>query len=125
MSERLFSYSLILTVLSICLTSLAASVDDWRTRSIYQDSPLFTECSRKALIPLQIITDRFALADKDNGIAPTVPCDTAARDYCGGSWRGAIDHLDYIKQMGFDAVWISPVYSNIEGMTSYGSGYHG
>ncbi|KAG2753480.1 glycoside hydrolase [Suillus brevipes Sb2] len=95
MSERLvFSNSLILAVLSICLTSLAATADDWRTRSIYQDTP-------------------------------TVPCDTAARDYCGGSWRGAIDHLDYIKQMGFDAVWISPVYLNIEGMTPYGSGYHG
>ncbi|KAG2065959.1 glycoside hydrolase family 13 protein [Suillus decipiens] len=73
----------------------------------------------------EIITDRFALADRDNDIAPTVPCDTAARDYCGGSWKGAIDQLDYIKQMGFDAIWISPVYSNIEGMTPYGAGYHG
>ncbi|KAG1775110.1 hypothetical protein EV702DRAFT_461765 [Suillus placidus] len=79
-----------------CLTSLAATADDWRTRSIY------------------VITDRFALADKGNGIAPTVPCDIVAHDYCGGSWRGVIDHLDYIKQMGFDEVWISPVYFNIE-----------
>ncbi|KAG2086680.1 glycoside hydrolase family 13 protein [Suillus cothurnatus] len=108
MSERPFSHSLILIALSFCLTSLAATPDDWRTRSIYQ-----------------IITDRFALADEDNGIASTVSCDTGARDYCGGSWKGAIDHLDYIKQMGFDAVWISPIYSNIEGMTPYGAGYHG
>ncbi|KAG2342652.1 glycoside hydrolase family 13 protein [Suillus weaverae] len=108
MFERLVSHSLILAALSICLASLAATSDDWRTRSIYQ-----------------VMTDRFALADKDNGIASTVPCDTVARDYCGGSWKGVIDHLDYIKQMGFDAVWISPVYFNIEGMTPYGSGYHG
>ncbi|KAG0703434.1 glycoside hydrolase family 13 protein [Suillus ampliporus] len=108
MSQLPFSYALVIIALSFCLTSLAATADDWRTRSIYQ-----------------IITDRFALADKDNSIAPTVPCDTTARDYCGGSWRGVIDHLDYIKQMGFDAVWISPVFSNIEGMTPHGAGYHG
>jgi len=74
---------------------------------------------------LQVITDRFALAGEDNGIDSTVPCDISARDYCGGSWRGIIDHLDYIKQMGFDAVWISPIFSNIEGMTPHGAAYHG
>ncbi|KAG1741821.1 glycoside hydrolase family 13 protein, partial [Suillus paluster] len=105
-SQLPFSYALVIITLSFCLTSLAATADDWRTRSIYQEN-------------------RFALYGKDNGIAPTVPCDTTAREYCGGSWRGAIDHLDYIKQMGFDAVWISPVFSNIEGMTPYGAGYHG
>ena len=30
-----------------------------------------------------------------------------------------IKHLDYIKGMGFDAIWISPIVDNIDG------GYHG
>ena len=30
-----------------------------------------------------------------------------------------IDNLDYIKGMGFDAIWISPIVDNIDG------GYHG
>lgn len=30
-----------------------------------------------------------------------------------------IQHLDYIKGMGFDAIWISPIVDNLDG------GYHG
>ena len=35
-----------------------------------------------------------------------------------------MSHLDYIKGLGFDAIWISPVIDNLEG-TSFGDGYHG
>ncbi|KAH7923770.1 glycoside hydrolase family 13 protein [Leucogyrophana mollusca] len=52
-------------------------------------------------------------------------CDTPSRTYCGGSWQGIIDHLDYIQGMGFDAIWISPVFANVEGPTAYGEAYHG
>jgi alpha-amylase len=61
----------------------AATATQWRTRSIYQ-----------------LITDRFALS---NG-STTHPCDSGARRYCGGSYRGIIDQLDYIQGMGFSAV---------------------
>ncbi|KAG1857055.1 hypothetical protein F4604DRAFT_1200773 [Suillus subluteus] len=30
----------------------------------------------------QIIADKFVLADKDSGIAPTIQCDTTAHGYC-------------------------------------------
>ncbi|KAJ7030168.1 glycoside hydrolase family 13 protein [Mycena alexandri] len=91
-------------LLSLLLASptLAASADDWSKRSIYQ-----------------LVTDRFATSN--NSVAP---CDTSLRTYCGGSWTGIIDHLDYIQQMGFDAVWISPIAQNAED-TAYGKGYHG
>jgi alpha-amylase len=46
------------------------------------------------------------------------------RTYCGGSWAGITHHLGYIQDMGFDAVWISPVVKNVDG-TAYGDGYHG
>ncbi|KII86288.1 glycoside hydrolase family 13 protein [Plicaturopsis crispa FD-325 SS-3] len=82
----------------------AASADDWRSRSIYQ-----------------VVTDRFALSDNSSSEA----CDTAAKKYCGGSWQGITNQLDYIQSMGFDAVWISPVTANIEGNTTGGEAYHG
>lgn len=60
--------------------SNALSQADLRYRSIYQ-----------------VITDRFARSDGQN-----TPCDTGARDYCGGTWRGITNKLDYIQEMGFD-----------------------
>lgn len=32
--------------------------------------------------------------------------------YCGGSWVGIRQNLDYIRGMGFDAIWISPIVEN-------------
>ncbi|KAI9572501.1 glycoside hydrolase family 13 protein [Boletus coccyginus] len=72
-----------------------------------------------------VMTDRFALQDISNGTAYNVPCNTSALQYCGGTWRGIIDHLDYIQGMGFDAIWISPPFSNVEGQTPMGEAYHG
>lgn len=31
---------------------------------------------------------------------------------CGGTLRGIIDHLDYIKNLGCTALWLSPVFKN-------------
>jgi alpha-amylase len=51
--------------------------------------------------------------------------ENAARNYCGGTYKGAIDQLDYIVQMGFNALWISSIPSDINLETIYGGGYHG
>jgi len=51
------------------------------------------------------MTDRFAVG----GGEAARPCDVRARTYCGGNWQGIIDKLDYIQDMGFTAIWISPV----------------
>ncbi|KAF4210361.1 hypothetical protein CNMCM8980_004292 [Aspergillus fumigatiaffinis] len=45
--------------------------------------------------------------------------------YCGGSWAGIIDKLDYIQDLGFTAIQISPVVENIPDNTKYGEAYHG
>lgn len=37
----------------------------------------------------------------------------------GGDLKGIIDHLDYIQQMGFTAVWLNPVLENNMSRTSY------
>lgn len=81
---------------------LAASADDWRSRSIYQ-----------------VFTDRFARTDGST----TASCNI--NDYCGGSWQGLINKLDYIQGMGFSAVWISPVTQQVQGLTNDGNSYHG
>lgn len=63
----------------------AKTAAEWREASIYQ-----------------VLTDRFATTD---GTSPN--CDIS--NYCGGTWKGIENKLDYIQGMGFDAVWISPV----------------
>lgn len=69
---------------------------------------------------LQLLTDRFALEGGGD-----TPCITDNRKYCGGSYRGIIEKLDYIQYLGFDAIWISPIVANTEAVTIYGEAYHG
>ncbi|KAJ6608858.1 glycoside hydrolase superfamily [Mycena sp. CBHHK59/15] len=91
-------------VSSVLLVSpaFAASASDWATKAVYQ-----------------LVTDRFATSNDSS-----TSCDTSDRTYCGGSWVGIANHLDYIQELGFDAVWISPIVENVDG-TAYGDGYHG
>ncbi|KAL4880730.1 glycoside hydrolase superfamily [Aspergillus karnatakaensis] len=76
----------------------------WRSQSIYF-----------------LLTDRFARTDGST----TAPCDLSARNYCGGSWQGIIDQLDYIQDMGFTAIWITPITEQIPEVTADGTGFHG
>ncbi|KAF7367485.1 Alpha-amylase [Mycena sanguinolenta] len=92
------------TLFSVFGSSAAASAADWRSRSIYQ-----------------IVTDRFSRSDGSY----TSPCDTNARQYCGGTWRGIINKLDYIQNMGFTAIWISPIIKQLPNNTYEGEPYHG
>ncbi len=43
--------------------------------------------------------------------------------YHGGDFQGIIDNLDYIKSMGFTAIWITPVVKQPEGRHSNGGDY--
>ncbi|RDB27294.1 Alpha-amylase 1 [Hypsizygus marmoreus] len=92
-----------LPALLLAQSVIAATPDQWRSRSIYQ-----------------LLTDRFAPSDNSS---PT--CDTTTRKYCGGTYKGITNHLDYIQNMGFDAVWISPIVENVDNETAYGEAYHG
>ena len=72
-----------------------------------------------------VVTDRFVNGDPDNdhrdqgGDFPTfdIPlpeCNgvTANIGYLGGDFRGLLDHADYIREMGFTAVWLTPIADN-------------
>ena len=87
---------IIVTLLSLS-TITAYSKEQWIERSIYQ-----------------VLTDRIGTSD---GSSPGC----TLNQYCGGTWKGIQNQLDYIAGMGFDAIWISPIVKNTEG--SY-HGYH-
>lgn len=84
--------------LAECLTPA-----QWRSQSIYQ-----------------VMTDRFARTD----LSTTAACSASAGIYCGGTWNGLISKLDYIQDMGFTAVWISPITEQLSGTTVDGASYH-
>jgi len=83
-------------LVSLVCVGMAGTTAEWKERIIYQ-----------------FLTDRFA-----NSQGSTSQCNNLS-DYCGGSYQGAIDQLDYIQGMGFTAVWISPIVLNTP------NGYHG
>jgi glycosidase len=63
-----------------------------------------------------LMVDRFKNGDSTNdfGINPKDPL-----NYNGGDFQGIIDQLDYLKDMGFTAIWMTPIFDNAE------RGYHG
>lgn len=72
-----------------------------------------------------ITPDRFANGDYSNDIVADMKETKINRDFDGGRHggdiRGIINHLDYIKDMGFTAIWPTPVLEN--DMPGYS--YHG
>lgn len=83
------------------LATMAADKEAWKKRSVYF-----------------LLTDRFARTD-----GSTDACKDT-RGYCGGTWKGIENNLDYIQGMGFDAIWISPIVENFDSEL-WGTGYHG
>ena len=78
-----------------------------------------------------VLTDRFAngSAANDTGGFPGGPDQsgfdpTRISHYHGGDFVGLISKLDYIKQLGVTAVWITPPFRN-KPMQTGTAGYHG
>lgn len=72
-----------------------------------------------------VITTRFYDGDTGNDVhcwddsqANNPDSDPAWR----GDFKGLIDKLDYIKALGFSAIWITPVVTNASGYDYHG--YH-
>jgi len=72
-----------------------------------------------------VVTDRFVNGDPSNdhreqgGAHPTfdipVPCPDKVDGnigYLGGDFKGVLDNADYIRNLGFGAVWITPIIDN-------------
>jgi alpha-amylase len=73
----------VITLFGALQQSSALTAAQWKQQSIYQ-----------------VLTDRFARTDGST----TASCNI--NNYCGGTWQGIINKLDYIQGMGFTAVCI-------------------
>ncbi|OQE06679.1 hypothetical protein PENVUL_c017G05970 [Penicillium vulpinum] len=99
MRNLIFAATLLLWQMVAALTPA-----QWRSQSIYF-----------------LLTDRFGRTDN----SVTANCNVQDRNYCGGTWQGIINHLDYIQGMGFTAIWITPVTKQLSQNTGDGTSYHG
>jgi cyclomaltodextrin glucanotransferase len=102
-------------VLMILLSATPAAGADFRDETIYL-----------------AITDRFVDGDpSNNNIYGDEYVPGNLRYYQGGDFRGLMENLDHIKDMGFTAVWITPPVMQPPGRYVNGSqtydaaGYHG
>ena len=72
-----------------------------------------------------VITTRFYDGDPSNNVLcwDNRQAQIASKDPCWrGDFKGLIDKLDYIKALGFTAIWITPVVQNASGYDYHG--YH-
>jgi glycosidase len=83
---------------------MGTHVEDWRDQVIYQ-----------------VMVDRFENGDTGND--HLVNAAGLAR-FQGGDWAGLENRLDYLQELGVTALWISPVYKNVETDADV-DGYHG
>lgn len=84
-------YQFIALILHVVTLARAADTSAWKSRSIYF-----------------ALTDRVARSSSDTGGSS---CSNLG-NYCGGTFKGLESKLDYIKGMGFDAIWITPVVAS-------------
>lgn len=63
-----------------------------------------------------IMIDRFNNGDPNNDFEVNL---NDPRSYHGGDFKGIIEKLDYINDMGFTAIWLTPIFKNEP------KGYHG
>jgi glycosidase len=64
----------------------------------------------------EIMPDRFANGDPSNDDPPPsagLLDRSKPRYYHGGDFQGIIDHLPYLKDLGVTALWLTPVYDNV------------
>ena len=100
------------------------SNDRLRTKNPYEVDPYDSVDMREDTIYF-VITTRFYDGDKGNNVhcwddkkAGNPDTDPAWR----GDFKGLADRLDYIKALGFSAIWITPVVENASGYDYHG--YH-
>jgi glycosidase len=83
------------------------SPSDWRDQFIYF-----------------LLIDRFNNGDKkipayDPAVAVNDRADSDGEQWQGGTLNGIKNRLDYIKNLGCTAIWLSPVFRNRKEMNTY------
>jgi glycosidase len=111
--SKVFNFVLLAGALSgaVAPAALAAEDTDWRRRVIYLT-----------------IVDRFADGDPSINNAHGSPVCNDPKNphaYQGGDLEGLSNKLDYIKDLGADAVWLTPIYKGVQGMAGINCGFPG
>ncbi|QNV59494.1 Beta/alpha-amylase [Paenibacillus polymyxa E681] len=76
--------------------------------TLSKPTPLGTDWSKQSIY--FIMTDRFSNGDPSNDNYGGFNSNNSdQRKWHGGDFQGIINQLDYIKNMGFTAIWITPV----------------
>lgn len=88
----MFLKAIVAFLLQVITLVAAADTSAWKSRSIYF-----------------VLTDRVARSSSDTGGSS---CSNLGK-YCGGTFKGLESKLDYIKGLGFDAIWITPVVASM------------
>ncbi|MGL4881232.1 MAG: alpha-amylase family glycosyl hydrolase, partial [Waterburya sp.] len=76
-----------------------------------------------------IVVDRFNDGDPANsqGTKPELydPTQQKWGKYWGGDLQGIIDKLDYLKNLGVTAIWLTPLFEQVEGLFVESAAIHG
>ena len=110
MKNTIFKLSVMLLLAVVAGQQVWASFvgprDDFRDESIYF-----------------VITTRFYDGDPSNNAQCWDGANANHGDPCWrGDFKGLIEKLDYIKALGFTAVWVTPIVENASGLDYHG--YH-
>lgn len=101
--------------LLLMLIAMPTMADDFNSqRTDFRDESIYF-----------MITTRFYDGDPKNNVLcwDNKQCQIDTGDPCWrGDFQGVIDKLDYIKALGFTAIWITPVVQNASGYDYHG--YH-
>jgi cyclomaltodextrin glucanotransferase len=102
------------------------AIDDARA----QEHPLaLTDIEFRGEVIYFIVVDRFHDGDtNNNGGLDASLCDPTRTEwgkYWGGDLQGIIDKLDYLAELGVTALWLTPLFEQIEAMAWDSAPIHG
>jgi hypothetical protein len=101
------------------LRAQAHSAADWKGRVIYQLVCRPVGVNKRARLTPSAgakLTDRFA-TDSSAAVGDA-PCGNL-KDYCGGTFKGIQNRLDYIADLGFNAIWSGVLRTGAGGGRAY------
>jgi cyclomaltodextrin glucanotransferase len=110
-------------------TAPAPSADPASAQSLENPVLSTKDVEFRAEVIYFVVVDRFFDGDPNNntGVDPTLTDDSRTDwgKYWGGDLQGVIDKLDYLQKLGVTAVWLTPLFEQIERMVWDAAPIHG
>jgi cyclomaltodextrin glucanotransferase len=101
------AYSFAIAGLALAISNTAFAADYYGTDEAFAEESIYF-----------VVTDRFVNGDTSNdqraqGTFDIQLCPNGTNiGYLGGDFKGIADNADYIAEMGFTSLWITPIVSN-------------